>query len=351
MRSVFTGFLLAGLGMVASAPTRADELRATFIGNMAFHITDGRVSVFFDFPYQSGAFGYMEWSKALAPAGPAPLCVITHAHDDHFAPFLARDYCEAILGPKDIASGTGVPALEMKEQVSWRDLSIRPLRTPHGGTEHYSYLVEWGGRRLYFTGDTDDSEALLATRHIDVAFVTPWLLKALEALGRRIDARQVVVYHHRAGEAVPQKQGRLVPKQGDVLGLGNGTTPVRVIEAGPDVMPKAAEPDAFAKRLKEATENVQTPDGRAYFEGPFNKQFFPTYAPRLSQCMQQETNGELKNFDLVLILGADGRVQKAVVRPQTRITTCFMALVEKDVFPPPPRAGFLVPLTLTFTKP
>jgi len=217
MRVVLIGLILAGVGAAASASPPATDLRATFIGNMAVHLTDGRVAMLVDFPYQSGAFGYMEWSKAIVPTGPAPLCLISHSHDDHFAPRLARDFCGSILGPKDVVAGSGVRALELAPQVSWEGLSVRPLATRHAGIEHYSFLVEWGGRRLYFTGDTDDPEALLAARGLDVAFVSPWLLAAVGSQGRRIDARQVAVYHHKAGEAVPEIQGRLVPRPGDVL--------------------------------------------------------------------------------------------------------------------------------------
>ncbi len=52
----------------------------------------------------------------------------------------------------------------------------------------------------YFTGDTESPQALLAARHLDVAFVSPWL------------------YHHESGQRVPEcGQGCTVPRQGDVL--------------------------------------------------------------------------------------------------------------------------------------
>lgn len=351
MLVVLMGSLMAGLGAAASAPTPAGELRATFLGNMAFHITDGRIAVLIDFPYESGAFGYMEWSKAVVPTGPAPLCVISHSHPDHFAPRHARDFCGSILGPKDVVQGSGVKALELKDEVRWEGISIRPLATSHGGVEHYSFLMEWGGRRLYFTGDTEDTDALLAVRGLDVAFVSPWLLTAVQSRGRPIDAGQVVVYHHKAGETVPEIQGRLVPRPGTVLGLASGPTPVRVIMVGPEVSPGKVEVDEFEKRLREASGNVQTRAGRAYFEGAFSKQFYPTYAPRLSQCMQETADTAAPSFDLVLHLGGDGHVAEAMVRPETKLTTCFMALVKQDTFSPPPSAGFWVPVSMRFTKP
>jgi L-ascorbate metabolism protein UlaG (beta-lactamase superfamily) len=349
MLAMLVGSLMAGVGVGASAPAPAGELRATFIGNAAFHITDGRVAVLIDFPYESGASGSMEWSRAVVPKGPSPLCVISHSHADHFTPRLAREFCGTLLGPRDVVQGSGVAALALKDEVRWEGLSIHPLRTPHGDVEHYSYLIEWGGKRLYFTGDTDDTSALLAARGLDVAFVTPWLLKATHAEGRRIDAGQIIVYHHRAGEVVPEIQGRLVPSQGDVFALGSDEAPVRVVEAGPEVLPKA-DVDEFEKRLREASGDVKTPAGLAYFEGAFSKQFYPTYSPRLSACMQQ-TGETPRSFDLVLDLDGDGRVEDAMVRPETKLTTCFMALVKKDQFPPPPSAHLRVPVLVRFTTP
>jgi L-ascorbate metabolism protein UlaG (beta-lactamase superfamily) len=193
-------------------------LQATFIGNMAVHLTDGKVALLTDFPYESGAFGYMAWSREAVPAGPRPLCLFTHSHKDHFSAALVREHCGSVLGPADVAkAAAGAAALEMKPEVRWEGLVIRPLATPHAGLEHYSYLVEWQGRRLYFTGDTEDLAALLAARDLDAAFVSPWLLDAAAKEGARVDARQVVVYHHRADQSVPPAEGRTVPRQGQAL--------------------------------------------------------------------------------------------------------------------------------------
>jgi L-ascorbate metabolism protein UlaG (beta-lactamase superfamily) len=186
---------------------------------MAVHITDGRVAVVTDFPYEGGYSGYMRWSPEMVPRGPRPLCLITHSHRDHFLASLAAQACGRILGPKDVEQATRVAALAMAPRVEWEGLVIRPIATPHGPLEHYSYVVEWGGRRLYFTGDTDDTAALLAQKDLDVAFVSPWLLRAVANKGRHIAARQVVVYHHQDGETVPPFQGRLVPVQGRPIPL------------------------------------------------------------------------------------------------------------------------------------
>jgi L-ascorbate metabolism protein UlaG (beta-lactamase superfamily) len=162
----------------------------------------------------------MEWSKATVPAGPPPLCVFSHAHEDHFDAGQVREFCDAVLGPKDVVAAAGVPALKLEPEVRWKGITLRPLATPHGPVEHYSFVLEWSVRRLYFSGDTEDPATLLAQRDLDAAFVSPWLLEAASKR-RRIDARRVVVYHHTAGEAVPEVQQRILPKPGQVLSLGS----------------------------------------------------------------------------------------------------------------------------------
>jgi hypothetical protein len=62
-------------------------------------------------------------------------------------------------------------------------------------------------------------------------------------------------------------------------------------------------------------------------------------ARRRAACIVY-ANRTAPSFDLVLDLGGDGHVEEAMVRPETKLTTCFLALVKKDSFPPPPSAGF-----------
>ncbi len=72
---------------------------------------------------------------------------------------------------------------------------VHPVPTPLGDAPHYSYLVQWNGRRIYFSGETVDTKDLFAATELDLAFVTPALLAAVEKAGRVVEARTVVVYH------------------------------------------------------------------------------------------------------------------------------------------------------------
>jgi len=210
--------LVACLGAAAAAAAEPAEIRARFIGNMALQLTDGRVTLRTDFPYESGYSGYMSWSDALVPpaAGEA-LCLVTHSHRDHFLAAVAARFCQKLVGPADVTAALPDRALPMGRTVSFGPLVITPLATPHARLEHYSYRVEWSGLRFYFTGDTEDPAELLRQRRLDAAFVSPWLLAAATKGGRRVDARRIVVYHHAKDEAVPEIQGRELPRQGDEL--------------------------------------------------------------------------------------------------------------------------------------
>ena len=103
--------------------------------------------------------------------------------------------------------------------MTYRDITIEAFPTPHGDADHASYLVEWHGVRLYFTGDTDSADQLLAMKNLDYAFVSPWLLGKIAQQKGRIDAKTVVCYHHKADDKVPAFQDRIVPKPGATLTL------------------------------------------------------------------------------------------------------------------------------------
>ena len=76
---------LAAALLGAATLAEPAEIRARFIGNMAFQLSDGRVTLRSDFPYESGYSGYMTWSDALVPpATGETLCLITRSHRDNF---------------------------------------------------------------------------------------------------------------------------------------------------------------------------------------------------------------------------------------------------------------------------
>ena len=221
------GRVIALLLVAYTVPGQRAALEARFIGNMAFAISDGSATIVTDFPYQSGAFGYMSYDRAeIRSATASTLALITHRHDDHWNRSLFATTRWHVAGPDDVVAG-----LELARVVAlapgttggasstrFGQAQIEAIRTPHASVGHYSYVVTWHGRRLYFSGDTERVADLVALRNLDVAFVSPWLFRAVQKAGARIEAKQVVIYHHQSSETVPECVAPcLVPKQGTVL--------------------------------------------------------------------------------------------------------------------------------------
>lgn len=220
MRSILVAALAVGLGWIGQQDRGAGRsLEFRFIGNEAVAMSDGRQTIVTDFPYQSGYSGYMTFEASAAPKGDV-ISLISHAHRDHFDSdaFLRTGW--RIVGGQSVT--TRVPPgrlIPVAQPTTVGDASITPIATPHAQIEHYSYLVRWGGRTAYFVGDTENPDALVKQRGLDVAFVTPWLLRTVEKRRLKIDARSIVVYHHQAGESVPRSERCTTPEQNSVFRL------------------------------------------------------------------------------------------------------------------------------------
>jgi L-ascorbate metabolism protein UlaG (beta-lactamase superfamily) len=222
--AVFLVPLIAALAAIV-APHGAQPrspLHARFIGQMAFSITDGSTTLMTDFPYQIGYADAPPYSPAeLSAARPSTLALITHRHLDHWEPALFAKTNWKVAGPQDVTSG--LPAdrvVALKGTTTFGPVQIEPLETPHARIGHYSYIVAWHGRRLYFSGDTDDGRSVILAKNLDVAFVSPWLYRTVTSLNRRIDAKRVVIYHHEAGQQIPGcAEGCVVPRQGETIAI------------------------------------------------------------------------------------------------------------------------------------
>ena len=142
---------------LASAP-QVDSLQVQLIGNAGVRLSDGQTTVLIDLPYVSGSFGYQTWDSAgLVLVGPV-VAAFTHAHDDHFDPRgLRRGWL--VMGGDAVIAGTGDGFETTQADVTVGEFSVTALPTPHS-PGHRSYRVEWRGRSLYFTGDTEDAAVL-----------------------------------------------------------------------------------------------------------------------------------------------------------------------------------------------
>lgn len=193
------------------------RLTIKFIGNAAFEISDGATTLLSDYPYQSGAFGYMRYdAKNVQPKGRV-VCLITHEHDDHFAPkLLAPTDWFLAAHPKVKADLPAERRLPFGDTMRFADIHILPVKTPHTDA-HCSFLVIWKGKKFYFTGDTDTPD-FLPKEEVDILFITPWLLDAARKRNQKLNAEQLVLHHHRSGETF-KNLDCLVPAQGQEIVL------------------------------------------------------------------------------------------------------------------------------------
>jgi hypothetical protein len=206
--------------LVLVAPVFAAELQFRFIGNEAFEITDGEVTLLSDFPYRSGYSIYMTYPDEEIRRRERSVCLITHRHGDHFEPKLVGEIgCRVVAAPEITNKLQDVETLELGGKLLFHSVGIRPIRTPHSDTQHYSYLVEWHGLKLYFVGDTETPEHI--PDDLDVLFVSPWLLDTIKRSGSEPSAKKVVIYHHTADEAADCERCAcercVVPQQGETF--------------------------------------------------------------------------------------------------------------------------------------
>ena len=207
-----TFVLLFVLATTASSPP---ELRVRFIGNAAFEISDGSTSILTDFPYQSGAFGYMKYRDSEIRTRSGAVCLFSHRHADHFAPSLIDKIGCSVIGPSEVLSR--VPeSQQLRGAPLWHfgSATIRCISTEHGSVEHCSYVIDWHDLRIVFAGDVEHLELLKDLASVDVLFSPVWLADKAQAARASWPGLKIILCHRKPDEMLPKCQDCLFPNQG-----------------------------------------------------------------------------------------------------------------------------------------
>jgi L-ascorbate metabolism protein UlaG (beta-lactamase superfamily) len=196
MKKIFTKTLLlvtiicfANLGF-----SQSNEIKIKFIGNCGLYLTDGKINLYVDFPYKSGAHNYMKYDESeLKNIKENAVFLFTHRHSDHYSKKLVRKMKKEFAG--NVYGNWN--ADKLKELNSFtNDFSIQESKTSHKFTfKHYSYLITWHGKKIYLSGDTGDLEDLSKIKNIDWAFINPWIYMKAENEKVKIDAKNFGMYH------------------------------------------------------------------------------------------------------------------------------------------------------------
>jgi len=255
--------MIGGLifGLVLTSTSQAQDVSINFIANASLRITDGKQVLFTDFPYVSAAYGHMAYTYPFfVEQGNNVTTLITNRLTDHFDPvtFMTLDW--KVIAPAEVvgdlqarytelndARDRVVAELERNQELDQavspeREITvvlpdpiikpdtviveeslvngpmhIQAIRTRSAQTEHYSYVIDWGGRKIYLSGDTGDTEHLATLPEMDVAFITPWLFENARKEDALPNAKKIVIYQHKDNEIIPNCMGCIIPERGEVI--------------------------------------------------------------------------------------------------------------------------------------
>lgn len=200
---------------------QSNEIKIKFIGNCGMYLTDGTTNIYVDFPYKSGAFQYMKFAEAeLESIQENSIFIFTHKHADHYSGKNMRKTLRKKKGRK-YGKWNINELLKLSESIP--DFSIEVFQTRHNlSLKHYSYLITWHGKKLYFNGDTEKADRLLTMTNLDWAFIPIWILEDVNGRKQTIDTKMTGIYHLYPTETYrndkPEKY-KVFDNQGDVICL------------------------------------------------------------------------------------------------------------------------------------
>ena len=212
MKHLLIALLLATVPALSAAsevfPTAAGTLRLTPIQHASLLIQAGGKTMYID-PAQG----------RYDNPPPADYILITDIHGDHMAPAVIdklRKSGTVILAPKAVAEKvTGCTVVSNGETKTIGDFKVEAipmynLKPAANGTVFHDkgrgngYVVTYGGKRFYFSGDTEGTPEMKALRNIDVAFVCmnlPYTMSP-EAAAEAVRAfHPAIVYPYHYGQS------------------------------------------------------------------------------------------------------------------------------------------------------
>ena len=206
--------------------SQTNEINIKFIGNCGFHMTDGTSEFYIDFPYKSGAYGYMEFDESeLDSINENAIFIFTHKHADHYSKKNLKKVTK--LKDKKVFGVSNISELEkLSEKIE--DFNIKAYKTKHTffgiPFRHYSYLITWHGKKIYISGDTTNPETIGGMKNIDLAFVPYWILTNAKEQSIEIDAKMFAVYHLQPEQIPSAKESldkveniRPMTEQGEII--------------------------------------------------------------------------------------------------------------------------------------
>src|SRR6201998_3111375 len=215
MTAACAGFALVPLAFAADQtqtfPTSAGPVKITPLNHASTLIEAGGKTIYLD-PVKPAK---------LTGLPKADLILITDIHGDHMDPAsiqeISKGDTEILAAPAVVQTVTSAKPIDNGETKAWQAWTIEAIpaynlkRGPAPGKLFHDkgrgngYVLTYGGKRFYFSGDTEGIPEMRALKNIDVAFVCmnlPYTMPPDEAADavKAFHPKIVIPYHYRGSD-------------------------------------------------------------------------------------------------------------------------------------------------------
>ncbi len=202
---------LLALGQTQTFPTSAGDVKITPLFHASALIQAGGKTIYVDPAKPANLTGLPK----------ADLILITHIHHDHFDPdsiaAISQPSTEVIAPASVVEMFPSAHAIANGQSQAWNQWTIEAVpaynlvRGPAAGQLFHpkgrddGYVLTYGGKRFYFSSDTEDTPEVRALKNIDVAFLcmnVPYTMPPEEAADavRAFRPKIVIPYHYRGSD-------------------------------------------------------------------------------------------------------------------------------------------------------
>ncbi len=215
IKNIFRPILISVFILIANISFgQARKIEIKLLGNCALYMTDGNLKMYVDFPYKSGAYGYMTYDPALLDSIPDnSLFLFTHGHEDHYNRKLFKKTHQKLYGPWPVKFLLAKKRKYKLDELNslFPGFSIEEYKTKHRlSLKHYSYLIQWDGKRIFISGDAENADTLVKMKDLDLVFAPYWVLLDANNRNLKIDSKKIIVYHLRNGDKITSGNEKII---------------------------------------------------------------------------------------------------------------------------------------------